>query len=111
MNQSFPTSPGSVRAALVEQLCNEGLTTIVAAAAAEGVKIGPKQALRWGLHGTGGAKLETVKVGGKRMTSRQAFRRFVAAQQCAVAASVPVLDEAGADRVLAAHGLPREERQ
>lgn len=34
---------------------------------------------RWAQRGVGGIKLETVKVGGKKLTSRQALSRFIAA--------------------------------
>jgi hypothetical protein len=34
---------------------------------------------RWAQRGVGGVKLETVKVGGKKLTSRQALSRFIAA--------------------------------
>jgi hypothetical protein len=34
---------------------------------------------RWAERGVGGIKLETVKIGGKKMTSRQAVSRFISA--------------------------------
>jgi len=34
---------------------------------------------RWAERGVGGVKLETVRIGGKKMTSRQALSRFIAA--------------------------------
>jgi len=34
-------------------------------------------AWRWAMRGVGGIKLETVKIGGKKMTSRQAVTRFI----------------------------------
>jgi len=34
---------------------------------------------RWTQRGVGGVKLETVNIGGKKMTSRQALSRFIAA--------------------------------
>jgi len=34
---------------------------------------------RWAQRGVGGVKLETVKIGGKKLTSRQALSRFIAA--------------------------------
>ena len=34
---------------------------------------------RWAQRGVGGIKLETVKIGGKKLTSRQALSRFIAA--------------------------------
>lgn len=37
---------------------------------------------RWRLHGVRGVKLETVLVGDRRFTSRQAIQRFVENQNC-----------------------------
>ncbi|TWU27923.1 DUF1580 domain-containing protein [Novipirellula artificiosorum] len=34
---------------------------------------------RWAMRGVGGIRLETVKVGGKKLTSRQAVTRFIRA--------------------------------
>lgn len=34
---------------------------------------------RWAQRGVGGIKLETVKIGGKKLTSRQALTRFISA--------------------------------
>ncbi len=34
---------------------------------------------RWAMRGVGGVKLETVKIGGKKHTSRQALSRFIQA--------------------------------
>ena len=102
-----PVVLSSRRASLVDRLFAEGVVSVVAAAAAEGVAIGPKQALRWTQHGVGGVVLESVRVGGRRMTSRAAFRRFVAAQQREVVPGAATLNARAADAVLAAHGLSR----
>ena len=44
---------------------------------------------RWAQKGAKGAKLETICVGGKRQTSRQAFARFVAATTAATVGEKP----------------------
>lgn len=73
-----------------------------------GIDISSKTALRWALHGTGGAKLESVRVGRRRMTSEAALRRFIEAQQPSDGAlPVQVLDAGAAETVLAAHGIGR----
>lgn len=92
------------------RLLDEGVLTIVEAARLEGIDISSKTALRWALAGTGGAKLESIRIGGRRMTSRAAIRRFVSAQQQQQRAAPPAhqaLDPRAADAVLAAHGMPR----
>ena len=38
---------------------------------------------RWHLKGISGVRLETIKLGGIRMTSREAIRRFIAATTAA----------------------------
>lgn len=95
----------------VDRLLEEGLLSIVDAAEAEGLRISPKTTIRWALHGTGGVRLETVKVGGRRLTSRAAIRRFVAAQQHDEVPHGPVIDAKAADRILEAHGLGRGGRR
>ncbi|MCU0864337.1 MAG: DUF1580 domain-containing protein [Planctomycetes bacterium] len=90
-----------------ERLLDEGVLTIVEAARWEGIDISSKTALRWALAGTGGAKLESIRIGGRRMTSRAAMRRFVAAQQQDRRREPAAIGREAADRVLAAHGLPR----
>lgn len=92
-----------------DRLLDEGVLTIVEAARLEGIDISSKTALRWALAGTGGAKLESIRIGGRRMTSRAAIRRFVSAQQQQRAAppAHQALDPRAADAVLAAHGMPR----
>lgn len=106
-NPSSPFPPQSV----AERLLAEGpLLTIVAAAAAEGFAISAKTALRWAIAGTNGARLDSVRVGGRRMTTRDAMRRFVVAQQRHDApVSRRTLSPADVDRLLAAHGLGRED--
>jgi hypothetical protein len=95
---------------LAERLLAEGpLHTIVAAAAAEGFAISAKTALRWAIAGTNGARLDSIRVGGRRMTTRAAMRRFIVAQQRHDApVSRCTLTPVEVDRLLAAHGLGRE---
>lgn len=92
---------------LSARLLDEGISSIVAAAAAEGIQISAKTALRWALSGAAGVRLETVKVGGRRLTSRAAVRRFVAAQNVERFVPEVVLTRDAADKVLSAHGLAR----
>ena len=66
---------------ITERLLDEGVLSITQAAAAEGITISTKTALRWCLHGVRGTRLESLKVGGRRLTSRKAIRRFVASTQ------------------------------
>ena len=106
-----------VRSPLADRLMDEGLCSVTKAASDIGVSISSKTALRWCLNGARGVRLESLKVGGRRMTSRAAMRRFIAAIQdkpvvtdehSAGASSTPVImsrDEA--DCVLAAFGLGR----
>lgn len=54
---------------------------------------------RWTTRGVAGIKLESLKIGGRRLTSREAVERFMAACD----ASDPSHDEAEAE--LAAEGL------
>lgn len=89
-----------------DRLLDEGVMLIVAAARAEGISISSKTALRWGIAGLRGHVMETVKIRGRRMTSRAAFRRFIAATQPPPAPSNPaVLDPVAANKVLEAFGL------
>jgi hypothetical protein len=95
-----------------ERLLDEGVLSIVKAARLEGIDISSKTALRWALAGTGGAKLESIRIGGRRMTSRAAIRRFIAQQQHEQPTPAQqTLDPRAADAVLAAHGMPREARR
>lgn len=102
-----PSSP-SASLATTNRLLDEGLLSIREAARREGISISPKTALRWALSGVGGVRLESVRVAGRRMTSRAAVRRFVAAQQCAKVPAEQAIDRTAAAVALAAHGLGRE---
>ena len=96
--------------AVIHRLLDEGVLSIVAGFAAEGIAISAKTALRWALAGTGGVRLESMRIGGRRVTSRPAIRRFLAAQQREASPAAQVIDRAAADVFLAAHGMHREVR-
>lgn len=49
----------------------------VTTAAREVFRVAPETAWRWALKGVGGVRLESIKVGGVRFTSRQACTRFL----------------------------------
>lgn len=49
----------------------------VTAAGREVFQVAPATAWRWALRGVGGVKLESIKIGGTRYTSREACRRFL----------------------------------
>lgn len=97
----------TARKAITDRLLDEGVMLAVAAARAEGIDISSKTALRWCIAGLRGVQLETLKIRGRRMTSRQAMRRFIAATQDLprVTNEPPVLDRESANRVLEAFGL------
>ena len=109
------TQQPDVRAVLTNRLLDEGIILVVKAAQAEGISIGSKTALRWCIAGIRGVRLESVKIGGRRMTSRAALRRFVAATQDRMASFVPPtrpsLSAEAADRVLASYGLARHQSE
>lgn len=114
MAHSHPTAPISPlpvpSSTVADRLLAEGpLLAILAAARAEGLAISPKTALRWAIAGTHGARLDSIRVGGRRMTTRAAMRRFIVAQQ-RPDSQVPrnTLGPADVERVLAAHGLGRD---
>lgn len=109
-----------------DRLLDEGLVSVVEAAAAEGIRICARTALRWCIAGVRGIRLESLKIAGRRMTSRAALRRFVAATQTAPrtagdantssggpppAAGPYLLDDAAAERILRAYGLGRDQLQ
>ena len=110
-HSTAPISPLSVPSSTVaDRLLAEGpLLAIVAAAHAEGLAISAKTALRWAIAGTHGARLDSIRVGGRRMTTRAAMRRFIVAQQRPESrVARHTLEPADVERVLAAHGLGRE---
>ncbi|MBL8751408.1 MAG: DUF1580 domain-containing protein [Planctomycetes bacterium] len=102
---SHPTAPHAQT--IADRLLDEGALPIVEAARREGITISGKTALRWALHGTAGARLESVRIGGRRMTSGAAIRRFVEAQQKNPLPVAQALDLRATDAVLAAHGITR----
>ena len=57
---------------VTNRLLDEGIELVTDAAAAEGVTISSKTGLRWCVAGVRGVRLESVKVRGRRMTSRAA---------------------------------------
>jgi intein-encoded DNA endonuclease-like protein len=60
------------------QSTNEKLFTLVEAVErATGVKVHLSTALRWCQHGTNGIKLESLVLGGRRLTSVEAVCRFI----------------------------------
>ena len=64
--------------------------------------------LRWATAGVRGIRLETIKVGGKRLTSVAAMERFLAATQNDPQPRAATIDERAADKVLEAYGLGRK---
>lgn len=92
---------------MTERIYDEGLFSVIEAAKHVGVQISAKTALRWCLHGIRGVRLESVKVAGRRMTSREAIRRFITATQ-REQDRPDVLDQQAADRILDAFGLGRD---
>lgn len=54
---------------------------VVRAARSQGIDISTKTALRWCIAGARGVRLESVKVAGRRLTSRAAMRRLIVATQ------------------------------
>jgi hypothetical protein len=117
MPTTRPTNqPHASNQSLSDRLAAEGLRSIVDAADDLGIRITPRTALRLATAGVRGARLESIRVGGRRMTSIAAIRRFLRAQQDDDAPSAPVSDRAGvaplspeaARRVLQSHGLVKE---
>ena len=93
-------------------LLDEGVLTVTAAAAAEGIEISSKTALRWCLGGVRGTRLESLKISGRRLTSRAALRRFFElTQQQAIESGPPTIDRDAANQVLTAYGLGRKEAE
>jgi Protein of unknown function (DUF1580) len=100
----------------VARLRREGLMPTVGAVAQVNPKrISYRTGLRWCLRGINGIRLESVKAGGRRMTSVEAVERFFAALDDRRAP-----DDRGdsrsaehrgsaADAVLASHGLGRDQ--
>lgn len=95
------------------RLADEGLGPIVEKFLAEtGRTISTKCALRYAIRGLRGIKLETLKVAGKRLTSGDAVRRFIAAtQDVEPQPRAACIDEQAADQVLAAFGLGRRPKE
>ena len=93
-------------------LLDEGVLTVTAAAAAEGIEISSKTALRWCLGGVRGTRLESLSVCGRRLTSRAAVRKFFErTQKQNVESWPPTTNRAAATQVLSCYGLGRKEAQ
>jgi hypothetical protein len=107
MGTPSPTSTPPIPQTLTQRLAAEGLVTIRAAAAELGIPISGKTALRWAIQGLRGVRLESVRIVGRRMTSRAALARFLDRQQQDAPPAMRAIDVAAAEQVLAAHGLPR----
>lgn len=113
MAGGMTTQPTTHPSLTTQRLLGEGLVLVVKAASDVGISISSKTALRWCLNGVRGVRLESVKVRGRRMTSRPAFARFVAATQpVAAGPSVPspvAMNTEDAERVLRSFGLGRDD--
>lgn len=95
-----------------QTLLDEGIQTVTSAAAAAGIKISSKTAVRWCLAGVRGIRLESLKIRGRRLTSGAALRRFFdRIQQQSAEGMLQKLDHAAANEVLSAYGLGRKEEQ
>ena len=66
---------------LVERLVGEGLKPASEALRDAGVRVSAWTAMRWCRTGVRGHRLESLKVGGKWMSTEQAVRRFLARTQ------------------------------
>lgn len=75
-------------------LTGESLITMSAAAKLTAGRPHPSSLWRWTKKGVGGVRLESVQVGGRVFTSREALQRFVAALN---PATVPTEAEAEAE--------------
>ena len=64
-----------------DRILDEGVFSVVTAATKLNIRICGRTALRWCLSGIRGHVLESCKIGGMRMTSVPAIRRFIAATQ------------------------------
>jgi hypothetical protein len=102
-----------LRLDLVSSLSSGALRRVVDVAAARGLKISSKTAIRWSTYGKRGVRLPSLRIAGARCTTAAAFDAWL--QAIAVAESGVVTAPAGlspleAEQVLAAHGLRREAR-
>lgn len=61
----------------IDRILSETTLTLTELAHQQRVKVSTPS--RWASIGIKGVKLETIRVGGRRLTSAEAFRRFVAA--------------------------------
>ena len=63
-----------------------------------GKKLGKAICFRWAGRGVRGVVLETIRVGGSRLTSVEAIQRFVEAQNQTPPAGIPHCDRRSAER-------------
>ena len=66
---------------MIDRLIGEGLEPVSRALASCGVHVSCWTSLRWIKRGVGGLRLEGVKVAGRWLTSTDAVKRFVGADQ------------------------------
>jgi hypothetical protein len=107
-----PIAPTVARGVASAMLATgERLEPITAVAAAFGVEVCAKSAIRWCLSGRKGIRLPSVKLGRQRFTTRSAFVAWLdATNQQPAPAQPPGLGIAEADEVLASFGLPRGDK-
>jgi hypothetical protein len=92
------------------RILDEGALPIPEAwAAVVGRPLNIKSLLRYAIGGLRGIRLESIKAGGRRLTSTRAVERFLAATQTVESQPrAACIDVVAADKVLAAFGLGRE---
>ena len=83
------------------------LLPVVRAAQQLGISICSRTAIRWCLHGIGGRRLPSVKVAGRRLTTVDALKEWIAATQDAAAPAADLLDPVDANAVLTSYSLGR----
>ena len=102
-----------LRQDLVSSLSSGALRRVVEVAAARGLKITSKTAVRWSTHGKRGVRLPSLRIAGARCTTAAAFDAWlqaVAAAEAGTVAAPAGLSPVEAERVLASHGLGKEGR-
>lgn len=72
----------------MQSILTETRLTLSQLARAQGVS--PATTWRWTIKGVRGVKLESLAVGGRRVTSAEAFERFIAATNSNTVATPPV---------------------
>ena len=100
-----------LRLDLVSSLSSGALRRVVDVAAARGLKISSKTAIRWSTHGKRGVRLPSLRIAGARCTTAAAFDLWlqaVAAAEAGIATAPAGLSVVEVERVLASHGLGKE---